>query len=405
MRSRSQVRISKLKSHPRGFRFVAIFWEGDQRRKKYFKNKTGEGGADEFKGGKEAELASHGTTQTITSEERSAVVEHRDALAKAGLTLRGLITDALYAAERRCKSSSVMDIIESLLQQREREKKSQRHLDDLKSRLTKFSSTFGTRIAADINTQEIDDWLIALGVSERTVINYRRIISAMFNHGEKRGMCPENPATNAYRPTPPEMSPGILTPEQARDLLAVADPRIIPSFALGMFGGLRTSEIAALTWGDIDFTEETVRVRKSKSGARDVTMKPALLAWLQPYSIRPSNQLVQPTGWSGRELIRKAREAAGFGPVMKNPAAYKSVSDKNGKDLIPFPNNALRHSYGSYALVESHDAAAVAYQLGHKGDTRILFNHYRALVKPSAAKAYWAIRPRKDRGDRIIQMK
>ena len=128
-------------------------------------------------------------------------------------------------------------------------------------------------------------------------------------------------------------------------------------------------------------------------------MKPALLAWLRPYALMPADHLVRPGGWEGRELVRKAREAAGFGAVKKNPKSYKPTLDKDDKELPPFPNNALRHSYGSYALVESQDAAAVAYQLGHKGDTRILFNHYRALVKPSEANEFWMIRPAKGKGE------
>ena len=393
------VRISK--ANKSAYKWVAVYWEGDKRRKKYFKKKTGEGGADEFRVEKEEELSDHGTTTTISSEERSAIAENRKALEAAGLTLRGVIVEALKAAERNSQSDTVESIIDSLMTQREREKKSQRHLDDLRSRLKRLSEDFGSRIAADIQTQEIDDWLVGLGVGERTIINYRRIVCSMFIHGVERGMCPDNPARTAIRPKPKGVPPGVLTPIQAEKLLVESDPRILPTFALGMFAGLRTSEVEVLTWGDINFEEEMIEVKISKSGERDVKMKPALLAWLRPYSLQPAEQLVRPPGWTGRELMRKAREAAGFGGVMKNAETYKPTLGKDGNELSPFPNNALRHSYGSYALVESEDAAAVAYQLGHKKDMRILFKHYRSLVKQAAAKKFWAIRPTELRGNII----
>jgi len=38
------------------------------------------------------------------------------------------------------------------------------------------------------------------------------------------------------------------------------------------------------------------------------------------------------------------------------------------------------------------DAKALALEMGHI-DSGVLFNHYRALVKPKEAERYWTIRP------------
>ncbi len=49
--------------------------------------------------------------------------------------------------------------------------------------------------------------------------------------------------------------PGILTPEQAKRLLAKAvkmSPLIVPSIAIGLFAGLRRSEICTLEWSEVD---------------------------------------------------------------------------------------------------------------------------------------------------------
>ena len=46
-----------------------------------------------------------------------------------------------------------------------------------------------------------------------------------------------------------------------------------------------------------------------------------------------------------------------------------------------------------YALVADENPPAVAYSMGHKGGTRVLFKHYRKRVMPSAAKRFWEIRP------------
>ncbi|HUF63040.1 MAG TPA: hypothetical protein VMN36_13265 [Verrucomicrobiales bacterium] len=54
--------------------------------------------------------------------------------------------------------------------------------------------------------------------------------------------------------------------------------------------------------------------------------------------------------------------------------------------------NAGRHSYASYHLAHFRNASDLALQLGHH-NTEVLFAHYRELVSPDAAAAYWKIYP------------
>jgi integrase len=60
--------------------------------------------------------------------------------------------------------------------------------------------------------------------------------------------------------------------------------------------------------------------------------------------------------------------------------------------ITEWPDNALRHSFASYHVAHFKDAKALALEMGHT-DSGILFNHYRALVKPKEAARYWNIRP------------
>jgi len=45
-------------------------------------------------------------------------------------------------------------------------------------------------------------------------------------------------------------------------------------------------------------------------------------------------------------------------------------------------------------LAMNQDAAKTALEMGHL-DIALLYNHYRDLVKPSEAKQYWKIAPKK----------
>ncbi|MCB1086373.1 MAG: hypothetical protein KDM63_04960, partial [Verrucomicrobiae bacterium] len=80
-----------------------------------------------------------------------------------------------------------------------------------------------------------------------------------------------------------------------------------------------------------------------------------------------------------------AKRAAGFGgdrseSQVTNPAR-------------PWPRNGLRHCYASYHLARYRNPAELVLNLGHHDDADTLFNHYRGLVKPSDADAYWSITP------------
>jgi integrase len=54
--------------------------------------------------------------------------------------------------------------------------------------------------------------------------------------------------------------------------------------------------------------------------------------------------------------------------------------------------NGLRHSFASYRLAATNDAAGVAAELGHS-TSQMLYSTYRELVLPEDAEQYWKITP------------
>ena len=152
-----------------------------------------------------------------------------------------------------------------------------------------------------------------------------------------------------------------------------ASPEILPYIAIGLFAGLRRAEIERLDWSEIDFDsghiEVTAEKSKSKIANRFVTMQPNLREWLMPLRKLKGSVTPQET-FVFRRLFDQAREAAGFDE---------------------WPENALRHSFASYHVAHFKDAKALALEMGHI-DSGMLFNHYRALVKPKDAERYWRIR-------------
>ncbi|MDR3404145.1 MAG: site-specific integrase [Chthoniobacter sp.] len=164
----------------------------------------------------------------------------------------------------------------------------------------------------------------------------------------------------------------ILSVEQTEQLLESATGETLLYWVIGAFAGLRVAEIKRLSWEEVDFERGfiEVKVAKAKTGSRrHVHIQPNLAEWLAPY--RGARGSVCPMGL--RKRLDADRERAGL--------------------LDNWPQNALRHSFGSYHLARFPDAAALALQMGNS--PAMIFKHYRELVKPKDAERYWNIRPEK----------
>jgi integrase len=165
---------------------------------------------------------------------------------------------------------------------------------------------------------------------------------------------------------------------------------------------LRPEEIARLNWssvdlehGQIDCGAEITKTAKS----RYVKIEPVLAAWLRKSCHALLGTAAPVQGANFRRRFDAARRMAGFairGPLeMNGDGATLSAGEiaAREKNLIPWPHDALRHSYASYHVAKFQDAAALALQMGHT-TTKLIFSSYRHRVKQSDADAWWGIMPK-----------
>jgi len=196
-----------------------------------------------------------------------------------------------------------------------------------------------------------------------------RHVSPLFSWGARRGMCAGNPAKEVERWREAEPPKGVLRPAELRRLLErlrAEAPRAVAGVALGAFAGLRPEEIHRLPADAIGAKWIRVDGATAKTAdARTVEVRPALAAWLAACPPR-APFLTSRT----RKQVRAAARAEG----------------------IAWPQDALRHSYATYAYEQSGDAAAVAASMGH-GGTDVFFRHYRALAEPGEGAEWFGIVP------------
>src|SRR4029077_9671072 len=91
------------------------------------------------------------------------------------------------------RSITVDAAIKELLAVRRAECSSAVHLENLRLRLRLFACAHPRAIIASIATREIDQCLAGLPVGPQTKINYRMVLSNLFNFAEARGYCERNP--------------------------------------------------------------------------------------------------------------------------------------------------------------------------------------------------------------------
>ena len=177
----------------------------------------------------------------------------------------------------------------------------------------------------------------------------------------------------------PETEVGILTTAQLKALLSAAHPDLVPFLVLAAFAGVRRAEIEKMDWSDVHVEDKCLMVpaKIAKTAKkRMVEMQDNLAAWLKPHvkAAGPLVPLSQRTGLPSSKrlemLLDLAREDAG---------------------ITKWPSNCLRHSYGTYMVVKSHDEVYVAEQMGNP--IEMVRDHYKTHVKPAEPLHYFGIYP------------
>ena len=291
-------------------------------------------------------------------------------LAVYGLSVADAVKFTIDHYRRKAASAPLDSAVEALIEAKRGAGRSERYCSDLRSRLGKLCAAFESRPIAHISTADLECFLTGLNVAAETRNTFRRNIRTLWGFAEKRGWANVAMVKNTERARVIAQPPGILSPEQAAALLAESkDDDLLAFHAVGVFAGLRVAEIKKLNWRDVDLSGGFIHVAAeiSKTRARRLVPIPDnLTKWLQPVA-KPSGPIVGPN-------LRRRHEAA-----------------RKRAGITEWPDNCMRHSFVSYRLAASGNAAQTALESGH--DQAVLFKHYRELVRPKDAERFFSIRP------------
>ena len=128
----------------------------------------------------------------------------------------------------------------------------------------------GDKTVSKLTTHDVDQWymqLTAEGMTLATVMHCHRVIRAVLNQAEKWEWVDRNVARRATLGTAPRPEMNVPNVDQARALVLRAaetiSPDLGPILLFAMLTGMRRGELCGIQWGDVDWTEHRVTIRRS----------------------------------------------------------------------------------------------------------------------------------------------
>lgn len=268
-----------------------------------------------------------------------------------------------------------------------REGKSDEHKRAIEKIGEKVTARIGSRLVCNLTHNEIRETLREDFNTPHYFNRALRTVSPAFNFAVREGWAKANPCKQIEKIDTGRRKVDVLTVNQCRKLmtscidyrenkkmpklLQVDCRECLAAIAIMLFSGVRPTETSRLDWSDVDLIEGTILVSNQKAKtdrSRYFKMPDTLRAWLETVPKTERNGTIVPAAW--RRKIQAIRKAANI---------------ESGHDQ-------LRKTFASMHLAFHHDVNLTRSIMGHEqGD--VLFQHYRGLVKPRDAAAFWQILP------------
>jgi len=227
---------------------------------------------------------------------------------------------------------------------------------------------FGHLKLTDLTASMVKSWTGGLTISAKRINNVLIPLRTVFADAYEDELIDKNPMLRVKNSPVTTEEPKPFTPTEIEAILKELPQEGKNLIQFALWTGLRTSELIALEWGDIDFKAGLVRVRraivnknskqpKTKSGERDVKLFPpsieALLNQKQFTFLASSKVFSNPHTNKPWETDAQIRRTLWIPALKKAGIEYRK----------PYQT---RHTYASTLLSAGEPPMWVANQMGHK---------------------------------------
>lgn len=246
----------------------------------------------------------------------------------------------------------------------------------------------------DLKVKDIKAWLIAQGGVVKTLKNKLSVLRIILNEAKNDELIPKNPIeqiaisrflNGIASESEYEVEP--FTDEEKQKIIDTAQGQFKNLIKFCFWSGLRTSELIALRWSDIDFDnnqicvsqakiENVIKTTKTKAGTRKILMLPR----------------------AREALLEQLKYTENCEIVFNNPNTNKPYSDSNivgnawrrllAEIDIKYRNPyQMRHTYASTLLSNGENVWWLCSQMGHE-TVEMLFKHYGKWIPQGAQNGY-----------------
>lgn len=256
-----------------------------------------------------------------------------------------------------------------------------------------------------ITSRDIQKFIIGLLVDEKnmnngkslsrkTAVHHLNFISDVFNYAVRMGMLTDNPCRRVVVPKIEQTEKEIYTLDEVKKLFSnlSAEPLNYQVYlTLAIYSGFRRSEMLGLEWKDINFTYNTIKIRrtsqytaekgiytdttKTKKSQRISKFPETVIELLKRFQQEQSKEAERlGSKWENHDRLFTKWNGAPMHPQTP----YKWLRDYCEKINIPFRGlHTLRHLHASLLIYEGMDVVAVSADMGHSvvGTTLNLYSH------------------------------
>ena len=238
---------------------------------------------------------------------------------------------------------------------------------------------FGKTILADITRPAIRDWLAEMDVSNKRLSNIQSVLRSALQDAVTDDLIEANPLygwkyeNKETVKTVDDIDP--FTTVEQKAILERLDGQVQNLIKFSFWTGMRTSELVALDWGDVDWRRGCIRISraltqvatdfedtKTRSGRREVKLLAPALEALEAQKahtyIKNAEVFQDPryaTRWAGDQPIRQRYW-------------IKALQLAKVRYRRPYQT---RHTYASMMLSAGESPMWVAQQMGHSDWTMI----------------------------------
>lgn len=246
-------------------------------------------------------------------------------------------------------------------------------------------------------------------LARKTVIHHLSFISDVFSYAVKMDMLTYNPCRKVTVPKGEAKEKDIYTIEEITRIFELLDGENVPTkfrvfFKLAVYSGYRRGELLGLEWKDVDFENNTIKVRRTsnytaKKGIYTDTTKTKKSQRTQKYPQYVMDMLWELRKEQDEQCARMGDKWQDYdrlfikwdGSPMNNNTPYFWFKEFCEKNSIRFCDiHSLRHLHASLLINAGVDVVAVSGDLGHS-QVSTTTNIYCHMFQEAQARTSQAI--------------